>query len=142
MSAFHPPVCGKGVSATPAPAHCSGPAENVAPPLDGLRRVRRLFGELGELGRDRGSFRPFRERARSVSQNLGETRGLAAPPTPFAEESEHSRVRRLELAQPLEIRLRGVRPLAHLPVHHGDLEDSPCLALSTEGRELALVKRD
>ena len=51
----------------------------------------------------------------------------------------------LELAESLEPRLRGLRPPAHAPVHHGDLERRAGLLLlapERAGRELTLVERD
>ena len=117
-------------------------AEDVPPPLDRLRRVRPFLGELRDLRDDRRALRPFRQRARGVRQDLAEARALAPRRRPLAEEAEHAGVGRLEPAKALEVRLRRFRAPAHLPVHHRDLQDRPCLPLTPERRELPLVERD
>src|SRR5262249_2534618 len=84
-------------------------AEQRAPLLDRLLRVCAFFGELRDLTRELRAIGPVGKRALRIGQDLNETRLLALLRTPLAEEVEHADVRRLVLAQALEIRLGRLR---------------------------------
>ncbi len=120
-------------------------AEDRAPLLDRLLRVRALLGEARDLGDDGAALGPVGRRALRVAEDRHEPGALAARRAPLAEEVEHPGVRRIELAQALEPRLRRVGPAALAPVHHANLEDRArllVLAAQGAGRELALVEGD
>ena len=119
-------------------------AEQRAPLLDRLLRVRAVLGEAGDLRRDLAALRSLGHRPLRVAQDLDEASRLAALGAPLAEEPEHAGMRGLRLAQTLEVRLRRLGLVPHPPVDHRDLEDdADLLALAHAAAfELPFVERD
>ena len=119
--------------------------QDRAPLLDRLLGVRAVFCQLGHLGGQRASLRTVGRGPLRVAEDRRQATVLAARRAPLAEKREHPRVGGIELAESLEPPLRGLRPPAHAPVHHGDLERRAGLLLlapERAGRELTLVERD